>query len=499
MDIMSAPQFLITPILESLKDDFEDFRKKLFNYGILTKDYTDNGLILLYHKYESPIANELERECRSLVIDRSTLKIKSYSCETPRINKDGMEYLITNSTEQQLINLCYEGTYLSIFNHNEKWYVSTRRCLDSQDSVFNPVEKQNPKSHYEMFEEVLQTAGFNSFHEFSLRLNPEQSYYFVLIHHLNKHIIDYTNEFGPDYKRLCLTTIRDNDMNEINIYENNVDFAKYDNSGIIFIPQKFESYELFANLNKTIKYDEIPELEGIVIRVWNNSMNKYHLIKFQTINYQFTQVLGNDKNIFKGLVYLYQNNKLVNYFEQNSTTTENIKKITNPLNPQESYDTIGVIDAVFKACTSELFELFKNLWSIKTGHHQNTALYNLLPKEYKDLMFTIRGIYYKKKGSILNKENVTIEDIKNSHLKITDIYHYIKLLPTETFVAFLRMRKLMVNWVNIEYKNQTLAEFRLITSYCNRVHIKLGAILTNKLYPNIMPTDIPPQKEITND
>lgn len=503
---MNAPQFLITKILESNQDNPEDLRKKLFEHGVLTKDYINEGLMLLYHKFDSPINNELERECRSLIIDTSTFKIKSYSCETPRVNKEGMEYLITQSSEMlnnldkpHIINPCYEGTYLSVFNHNDKWYVSTRRCLDSQESIFNPIEKQTPLSHYEMFEEVIKKAGYLNFNEFSQKLDPSNSYYFVLIHHQNKHIIDYTKQFNENYCCICLTTIRDSEMRELDIYENKVSFVSHsDETSFIFIPKKLESFESFSNANKIIKYNEPPDSEGVVIRVWNKIMNKYNLIKLQSINYQFSKVIGADKNIFKGLVYLYQNDKLIDYFEQNLNTEniKNIKKIINPLNITESYDTIGIIDAVFKVCTSELFELFKILWSLKNGQHQNKPLYELLPKEYRDIMYFIKGIYYKKKATLMNKnkESITTNDIKNSYLKINDIYNYLKSLSTETFIAYLRMRKLMLNWIKIESTNVYLTEFGNISKYCDKVHLKLCAIFTNKLYPDIIPIDIPPQK-----
>ncbi len=495
MNIMNTPHFLITSYLESSKGNLEELRKKLFEKGVLTKDYMDSDLMLLYHKYDSPITSELERECRSLIIDRTNLKIVSYSCETPRLNKEGMDYMISHSSEKQIINPCFEGTYLSVFNHNSKWYVSTRRCLDSQESVFNQPE-QNKKSHYEMFEDVIRKAGYTGFYQFTEKLNPSNSYYFVLIHHQNKHIIDYTKMFGQEYSRICLTTVRDSEMRELDIYENPVDFATYDNSGLIFVPEKLESIESFANSNKTVNYMEHPDNEGVVVRVWDTDVNKYRLIKLQTMTYQFSMIMGSEKNIFKGLIYLYQNDKLVDYFNQNPNTST-IKKITNPLNTSESYDTVGTVDAVFKVCTSELFELFKILWSLKTGQHQNKELYELLPKEYKDLMFAIRGMYYKKKAQLhtYNKETVTSTEIKNTHLKISDIYNLLKSISTETFVAFLRMRKLMFNWVKSEPSNKVLAEFGTISNHCDKVHVKLSAIFTNKLYPNIMPNDVPPQKE----
>lgn len=495
----NQPTFLITSVLESCKDDLESLRKKLFEKGVLTKDYIDDGLMLLYHKYDSPITTELERECRSLVIDRTTLKIKSYSCESPLLNKEGMDYLIAHPTEFRLMNPCYEGTYLSIFNHNSKWYVSTRRCLDSQTSILTSEDKQQ-QSHYEMFEEVLKKAGFKDFNDFSQKLHQDYSYYFVLIHHKNKHIIDYTSEFGPEYCKLSLTSVRDKEMREQNIYEPKADFATYDTSGYIFVPQRLESLESFAMTNKMNKYNDNPGTEGIVVHIWDNEMNKFHLIKLQTMNYQFSQVLGTDRNIFKGLIYLYQSDRLIDYFSQNPNS-QNIRKIVNPLNTTESYDTVGMVDAVFKVCTSELFELFKIVCSIKTGQQQNKELYELLPKEYKDIMYAVRGLYYKKKALIHDKDKslVTVEDIKNSHLKLSDVYNYLKSLNTDTVVAFLRMRKLIFNLVKSKTDNKQLVEFGNTSKFCDKVHLKLCAIFSNKLYPNIMPNDFPPTKDTKDE
>jgi hypothetical protein len=485
---MNSPQFLITSYLES-NVSLEELRKQLFEKGVFSKDYVDEGLMLLYHKFDSPVTNDLERECRSLVIDRETRKIVSYSCETPLSNKDGVEYLVSHLGNHKIVNECFEGTYLSVFNHNNKWYVSTRRCLDSSESLFNQDE-----SHFQMFEDVLNSNN-QTFEDFCGHLDMNHSYYFVLIHHKNKHVIDYTNLFGPDYKKLCLTTIRNENMLEL--FNEQFDalghFASTDYSNNIFIPRQFEDVEEFAELNRNVRYDEPPTSEGVVVRICDPDRSLYRLIKLQYMSYQFGVVVGTERNIFKGLIYLYQNDKLVEYFNTNQKV-QNIKKIVNPLNTNESYDTIGMVDAVFKVCTSELFELFKVLWNLKNGEHLNKELYEMLPKEYKDMLFAVRGIYYKKKALLHNKENVTYTDIKTSHLKINDIYNHLKSVPTDMFVAFLRMRRLMFNWVKTE---QRLVDFSGVNKFCDKVHIKLAAIFTNKLFPNIMPTDVPPQKEIT--
>jgi hypothetical protein len=489
---MSSPQFLINALLEEHKNNPNNSLKKtLYENGIMSKEYLEDNLMLLYHKYDSPITTELQRECRSLVIDLTTFKMKSYSCESPRLNKEGTEFLLLNSTENQIITTCYEGTYLSLFHHNNKWYNSTRRCLDSNKSI---LSSNNDVSHFNMFEEILINAGYNNYDDFCSRLDTKKSYYFVLIHHKNKHIIDYTLQFGENYARACLTSIRDENMCELDIY-NNKDLIILNEQNVLFVHEKCDTLESTGNYD----FNAIPTSEGIIIRIWSSTLQKYNLIKLQYVNYQLAQVIGKDKNIFKGILYLYQIDKLADYFANNQEN--NFNKIVNPINTSDVYDTLGVVDAVFKVCSSELFVLFKLLWSLKTGKRQNEYLYNLLPKEYKVILYGIKGIYYKKKSSNYKKNS----EKNSSHLKLSDIYNYIKNLPIEQLIAFIRMRKLMFNWarqssnkiydkdqvITEQWTNLALKDFNTISVFCNKVHIKLCAIFTHKLYPNITPTDIP--------
>ena len=188
---------------------------------------------------------------------------------------------------------------------------------------------------------------------------------------------------------------------------------------------------------------------------------------------------------------MYQNNQLVNYLECNSNLSP-YKKIINPLNIQESYDTVGIIDSVFKVCTSELYELFKMLWDIKTGKQLDTEIYKILPKEYKTVLYNIRGIYYKKKYDN-NKSSTSHEDfnaLKLKHsdsksnlklntkdLQIKDIYQYLKKgLDTDKLEQYLRV-KLMYNWIKVDSENECLKKFSKINLKCDKVHLKLMAIL----------------------
>jgi hypothetical protein len=483
---MSIPNFLINSYIKDCNNNCELFCKNIFKEGIMTKQLEEENLVLIYNKFDDHHMSELKRECRSLILDKNTLEIKAYSCETPHLvqNKDLL------LKENNIINMCYEGTLLSIFNHNNKWYVSTRRCLNSSNSIFNTGENVL-KSHYQMFEEVLLKTEYNNFENFSKCLDSTKSYYFVLIHHENKHIIDYSYKFDFNYCKLCLISIRDNNMFELDIYDKSLSFV-CDN---IFLPERFDSIDEFIRINELNKYDGNVKDEGIIIKVLIPETNKYSLYKLQTDSYKLQIVIGNDKNMYKGLIHLYQNNKITEYFLQNPNS--NFIKIVNPLNTYESFYSTGIIDSIFKVFTSEIFELFKLICSLKTGKCQNKELYEILPKEYKNIIYDIRGIYFKKKAKLFENTNEkTGEELRKSHLTINDIYNHLKNIHVDRIVNFLKARKLMNNWINFDKTNSLLVEFSKISSLCNKVHIKQTSILTNKLFPEITFSDFPETKKV---
>jgi len=376
--------FLITDYIKQLlstNTTLESLLQSLYSQGILSKDYPDEGLILIYNNYSNKNIKPMVRECRSIILDRNTFEIVCYTCNTPIYNLQAIKYLLDNSELEKKTYRCYEGTLLSLFNHNNKWFLSTRRCLDSNNSVWKN------KSYFNFFMEVLQQDGY-TFDEFTNLLDKNIGYYFILLHHENKNIIDYTYKFGSKYKKLCLAFIRDKKTQlEIKL---KMEFV----SEHIFLAEELDNLTSFDKINKKNDNYDKPQNEGIIIKIKN--CNKLNILKLQNINYQFALATGPENNIFRGFIYLYQTDKLIKYFKNNPNFIK-YKKIINPINLNESYDTIGVIDATFKICTSELYELFKLLWNFKTSKHQNGELYNILTKEYKNILFAIRGIYFKKK------------------------------------------------------------------------------------------------------
>ena len=455
---------MTTFLLHSYIKDFDNehiknMQEKLFSLGVLSKDYADENLILLYNKYGNENKAPLELECRSVVINRTDFNIENYSCITPIYNGNAMNYLMMNQDKEKEIYVCYEGSLLSLFHFNGVWYFSSRRNLMKvTDTTENP--------HFKMFCSVIEQDGFN-INTFIEKLDTNLTYHFVLIHHQNKNIINYEKSFGKDYKKLCFIFAREKGSNkEINSEDINCLFLT-DN---IFLPKKVESIENFDETN-TGELTGEPTDEGIIVKINNK------VLKLQNIQYQFYKAIGPEKNLYRGFIHLYQNNKLGEYFKNNENTMK-YNKIVNPIKTDESFDTMGTIDAVFKVITKELFQLFNTLWDINTGAHKNKDVYNILSNEYRVMMYNIRKLYFinKKKGNTITFKNV---------------YFYLKSLDVNVFEKFMRSRKLMLNLVRKESKDTAVQEFGKTTNIEKKMLNKLCAIYTSKMFPEIMPDDLP--------
>ena len=141
--------FIISKYINSEDNLFSVLKKYKINY----KTYENEGLILLFNNYNKMVKSPLECECRSLILDSKTLKPVSYAFDDPIYNQNAKHYLLSLDNKDMNIVQCYEGTMLSVFYHGEKWYVSTRRLLNSSESFW--LNKN--KSHYDLFLEFHDT------------------------------------------------------------------------------------------------------------------------------------------------------------------------------------------------------------------------------------------------------------------------------------------------------------------------------------------------------
>jgi hypothetical protein len=462
LKIMASQFILPNYINEFDSNHIDDMRKKLLKLGVYSKDYEQDDLILLYNKFNTENKAPIVLECRSVVINRNNFNIENYSCVTPIYNTTAMNFLMLNQDKEKEIFMCYEGSLISLFNYNNNWFFSSRKNLLN---IKNTLKNDITNPHFNMFKSVIEQDNFNV-ETFIDKLDKKYTYHFVLIHHLNKNIVNYENKFGKEYKKLCFIFARDKETKkEIN----SEDIDNLFLSDNIFLPKRLENIKKFDDINSSNLTSD-PEYEGIIIKINNK------VLKLQSIQYQFYKAIGHEKNLYRGFIHLYQNNKLKEYFENNEDTTK-FKKILNPIKTDESFDTMGIIDAVFKVITKELFVLFNELWDFETGDHKNKEIYNLLPNEYKTMLFNIRKIYFIKKK-------------QNNELLIKHIYYYLKSVDVIIIEKILRMRKLMLNLVR-NNTDHVIQSFGKTTNVEKKVLNKLCAIYTSKLFPEIMPDDLP--------
>ena len=467
---MELHRFKLTYYINNTIDKDTILKSLHDKHHIQSTEYPEYNMVILYNKYDKKNKTPLEMECRSVILDKTTNSIICYSCPTPLYNIDASNYMMLYQYCPSETYVCYEGSLLSLFNYEGVWYIGTRKC------IYN-TSGENASPHYKMFMDVLKKDGYSDLNSFTQYLDVNQSYHFILIHYLNENIVNYTKEFEEQYMKLCFIYTR-NITTQIETRSEDIDTTIISDN--IFLPKKINTvvnYNDYYN-DSILKLDinNAPTDEGILIKI-NET-----ILKIQSPSYLFHKAIGIDKNMYRGLITLYQNNLLKLYFDTH-TNGNKFRKIVNPINTKESYDIIGTIDALFKVCASELYYLFNIIWD-SNGNHLNNALYSILPKEYKNILYSIRGYFIKNKKKLIWPHQD--EDI----LSFKHIYNILKYTDIKVFESFIRCRKLMLNWVNVSHSNELLL-FSSTLHKIQNIYYKLSSILTIILFPNIMPTDIP--------
>jgi hypothetical protein len=400
---------------------YKDFSQSIIETKIKTKtnDKYPN-LVLLYVPFKVAIDStvEIEKWCRSVIIDIKTLKIVSFSY--PKIHYNDY-VLLTNceiKKEKKLITECLEGTLLSFFNYNNNWIVSTRKCIDAEDSKW-----RNSKSHMVLFHEAIKELN-TDWKTFCNVHDPNYIYTYILVHHENIQLIDYTENFGSKYKKLILSLIRDKETLQPHV-RNHFDFflKKEEFMKNLIISKELDDYSLLDEVNETDDLiDSVKKIkqEGLLVSFESDIYIKLHNNAYKT--FHETSNLNYFPTSSQHYISLYQSNMLDNYF--NKFSQESM---------YNDYQVKGLIDNVFKLLTTEFLFLFKFLWDIKFGtqKQENKEIYNDLPTEYKKFFYLLRGIYFKKK-MLLNE---------NKYITIKVVYELLKETSPHTILLLLQERK----------------------------------------------------------
>lgn len=208
------------------------------------KFYNNPALTLLHNTYKRMDVDHFQTlydECRSVVIDFTATAGKNvvvtYAHSIPDRKTFG-QYK-TMMQDDDICTLSYEGTVITAYEHNGDWYfgTSTNPQVDSS-RYFHPTKSHGTmmdeaiakipdksddirKEVYAVEEDYVEVVADSSDVEvpgkklnvlreqFKSILDKTKAYAFLLVHHENRHIMDYTSEFGENYAELLQISTRD--------------------------------------------------------------------------------------------------------------------------------------------------------------------------------------------------------------------------------------------------------------------------------------------------
>ena len=279
-----------------------------------------SDIVLLHNNYKMGEVyeyRELYEQCRSIVLD-FTLSfnnnvVVTYANSIPT-RVDTNTYMTNIYSDQDKCYEAYDGTIITVYNHNGEWHFGTSSCPDANSSKFT----HPTKTHGNMFDEILYKYYGNQLTEqelslvpnevskiirskFVASLNPEMSYEFIIVHYENIHIIDYTNVLGENYKEL----VHVNTKNRNTLVEEDIHTTKlqaYLEVGINY-PKEF------TNVTDALGYiNGNPYSYGLIIKKKIDNNVKLYKVSTDIINYR-EETDPCHPNTWMNILSVYMKNK----------------------------------------------------------------------------------------------------------------------------------------------------------------------------------------------
>jgi len=264
-----------------------------------------------------------------------------------------------------IVQECIEGTLLILY-YNNGWKLSTRRCIDAYKSTW-----VKNISYGFLFNDIIKNK-FNDINNFYSLLNINCCYHFIIVHHLNKNIVDYSKKYNENYKELYhILTTEIYTLNEIQFSFNeinNINDYHYDNLNDVLMD--------LNNINKNDVLHKYVSTEGFIIKIYQGEIYKspFTLIKLQSDIYIYLSYIKPNKyNIYQCFLELFLKNKLIEYLAYFEQYNKNI---------------IKHIHTSLQTMSNEILSLY-----FLTRNKNNPLIYNNLSASYKNILFKLHGIY----------------------------------------------------------------------------------------------------------
>jgi hypothetical protein len=384
-----------------IKHIYQNMPHKLYHHRLHYKKYGTSLIQLFSESSQEYTKWDIYNVCRSIIFAAESGEIVSYS--HPNIEYISYDIFKSSESQETIQNIkfkeTHEGTLISVFFHNQKWYYATRREIDMYKTHRYVYGEKSVMSHGEMFEDCLSKIGLTK-DQFEQKLDTSYQYYFELVHYDNKINISYDIRFGEKYAKLFLLFVRDSTNQMI---EEDVVQVVSTLLNISTIPE-ITYDELISILNS-----DATEVEGYIYEKKDIS-GKSHLCKVLHNEYHSKMKFNSGyKTMQEQYIHLYQNNLLDEVLTKMNT------KVYNNQTSQEygSVETIGLLNAVFTYIGQRMLDIYYT-FNTNTMIHKNEDIFKRVfidTKEYAIIFYTLgkmKGIH------------------KNRQLTITEMRKYLK-------------------------------------------------------------------------
>jgi hypothetical protein len=197
---------------------------------------------------------------------------------------------------------------------------------------------------------------------FVSNLNTDDAYEFVLIHKENKHIVDYTDVLGDDYKEL----VHINTKNRTTLYEYDINSSSIQD--LFNLGVKYPSY--FSNIVDANNYITNNVTYGLIIKKNAGGFSKLYKISSNYINHR-EETDPCHPNLWMNILEVYMKNKQ-NYTIKDYIATYN-PNIQLPVdNNGKEIDPTYLVHTIISTIKDSLYNYYKS-----------TTTYNPNYKRYK--------------------------------------------------------------------------------------------------------------------
>jgi len=373
--LSSNPTFNIDALVKFI---YSQIPNKPYHHRIHYKKYPEHNLVQLFTESSQEYSkNQLFNACRSILFDTVNNKIISYS-------HPNIEYInqLPENLEETLFTESHEGTLISVFYYNNKWFYATRREIDMYKTHKISSNFKSELSHGLMFEDALSKLNMTK-EQFESKLNPENQYYMELVHYQNTFNISFESRFGDNYAKLFLLFIR---------------------NGMSIIPGSIENIEnnpvLSLDQVKMNLSDPNTVVEGYIYQKDQNICKLLHPSYYEKM--KFNPGL---RTVQEQYIYLYQKDLLLEYVTKNNKVVYKTPEIG------ESVESVGITASIFLYVGQRLLDIYYKFNNNSMVHKQEELFKKLFQQDNKyylifHILGMMKGIHKNKQLNILEMKRL---------------------------------------------------------------------------------------------